>query len=108
MLNQPPAMSGADAVTYKRGAPPLTNGHAALPFDQLLTDLERSQISLRGALSQLSPADLAQVMNDQTMGERFAGQPLGELLAFLQFHEAYHCGQIGLLRRIAGKEGKIK
>ncbi len=29
-------------------------------------------------------------------------------LTFLAFHEAYHCGQTGILRRIAGKEGAIK
>ena len=29
-------------------------------------------------------------------------------LTFLAFHEAYHCGQTGLLRRIIGKEGAIK
>jgi hypothetical protein len=27
--------------------------------------------------------------------------------AFLQFHEAYHIGQLGLLRRIAGHERAI-
>jgi hypothetical protein len=31
-----------------------------------------------------------------------------KMLAFLSFHEAYHCGQIGILRRIIGKEGAIK
>lgn len=29
-------------------------------------------------------------------------------LAFLSFHEAYHCGQIGIMRRIIGKPGAIK
>jgi uncharacterized damage-inducible protein DinB len=29
-------------------------------------------------------------------------------LAFYSFHEAYHAGQTGLLRRICGKEGAIK
>lgn len=29
-------------------------------------------------------------------------------LTFLAFHEAYHVGQTGILRRIAGKEGAIK
>jgi uncharacterized damage-inducible protein DinB len=29
-------------------------------------------------------------------------------LTFLAFHEAYHTGQTGLLRRIAGKSGAIK
>jgi uncharacterized damage-inducible protein DinB len=30
------------------------------------------------------------------------------LLSLVMFHQAYHVGQSGLLRRIAGKEGKIK
>jgi len=29
-------------------------------------------------------------------------------LTFLAFHESYHCGQTGLLRRVAGKDGAIK
>jgi uncharacterized damage-inducible protein DinB len=31
-----------------------------------------------------------------------------EALAVLQFHEAYHAGQVGLLRRLLGKPGVIK
>ena len=33
---------------------------------------------------------------------------LGDALVRLHYHEGYHNGQIGLLRRIAGKEGAIK
>ncbi|RPI17422.1 MAG: DinB family protein [Ignavibacteriae bacterium] len=29
-------------------------------------------------------------------------------IIFLAFHEAYHCGQIGLLRRVLGKESIVK
>jgi uncharacterized damage-inducible protein DinB len=29
------------------------------------------------------------------------------LLALVSFHQAYHAGQTGLLRRIAGKDGAI-
>ena len=38
------------------------------------------------------------------------GKDLGDLarsLAQLQWHECYHVGQLGLLRRIVGKEGAI-
>jgi hypothetical protein len=31
-----------------------------------------------------------------------------EQVTFLGFHEAYHLGQIGLLRKMLGKEGAIK
>lgn len=30
------------------------------------------------------------------------------MVTFLAFHESYHTGQTGILRRIAGKEGAIK
>jgi len=35
-------------------------------------------------------------------------ETLGSLLGFLLLHQAYHAGQIGLLRRVAGLEGAIK
>jgi uncharacterized damage-inducible protein DinB len=35
-------------------------------------------------------------------------QPLEQVLAFLYMHEAYHLGQIGLVRKLVGLEGGIK
>jgi hypothetical protein len=35
-------------------------------------------------------------------------EALLEQLTFMGFHEAYHLGQIGLLRKMLGKEGAIK
>jgi hypothetical protein len=35
-------------------------------------------------------------------------ETLRSLLTTVLFHQAYHSGQTGLLRRIAGKEGAIK
>jgi hypothetical protein len=32
-------------------------------------------------------------------------RPLGEFLLTCAFHEAYHTGQLGILRRVIGKEG---
>ncbi len=34
--------------------------------------------------------------------------PAFEKFDLMQFHEAYHIGQMGLLRRLMGKEGQIK
>jgi len=39
--------------------------------------------------------------------EEGATRPRGAQLHFLHFHEAYHAGQLGLLRRMAGKDGAI-
>jgi uncharacterized damage-inducible protein DinB len=35
-------------------------------------------------------------------------ETIGSLLAAIAFHEAYHAGQLGLLRRLAGREGVMK
>jgi len=35
-------------------------------------------------------------------------ETVGSLLAALAFHEAYHVGQTGMLRRIVGREGVVK
>ena len=32
----------------------------------------------------------------------------GTRVAFLNFHEAYHAGQLGVLRRLAGKPGALE
>ena len=37
-----------------------------------------------------------------------AGTTMGDFLAFILHHEAYHIGQVALLRRIVGHEGAIK
>ncbi len=42
-----------------------------------------------------SPAPAKMPVNDDT---------LGGMLAFIMHHEAYHIGQLSLLRRILGKE----
>jgi uncharacterized damage-inducible protein DinB len=51
----------------------------------------------------------------QRLEERVAQSPtgnpnesLGSLLATVMFHQAYHAGQLGILRRIVGKPGAIR
>ncbi len=71
----------------------------ALPRERLIADLDESQARLRTVLPGITP-------------ERLAGPSLfgtvGAALAFLTFHEGYHAGQLGILRRVLGKKGKIK
>jgi uncharacterized damage-inducible protein DinB len=98
LLGEEPIWSEADTAAYKRGSAPIRDGRSAAPFDRILTDFTRSQERVRAGLARLTDADLAREQGKGT---------LGDTLHFLQFHEAYHVGQAGLLRRIAGKEGAI-
>ena len=40
--------------------------------------------------------------------EKIKDEAALDQLTFMGFHEAYHLGQIGLIRKMLGKEGAIK
>jgi uncharacterized damage-inducible protein DinB len=99
LLGRPPVWGAQEATPYARGSAGMSNPAAARPFPEILQALERSQTSIRERLDEMSAADLDAPTEKATVGEE---------LAFLQFHESYHAGQVGLLRRLLGKEGVIK
>lgn len=99
LLGLPPAWPEAlgEVGPYQRGG----DGTLAAPrsLAELLAALRASQEAVIPALEALTPARLAEpASKDQSV----AGQ-----LGFLAFHEGYHAGQAGLLRRVLGKPGAI-
>jgi uncharacterized damage-inducible protein DinB len=98
LVGAPPIWSEELATPYERGSTPLDPG-AAQPLNRILADLDRAQETLTRRLGEIGSADLAAQRGKSTVGEQ---------LAFLQFHEAYHAGQVGLLRRLLGKPGAIR
>jgi uncharacterized damage-inducible protein DinB len=83
---------------YQRGSTGSTD--RAVPLSELRGALGQSQTAVLAALEQISSERLAeQATETMTVAER---------LAFLGFHEGYHVGQTGLLRRVLGKACAIK
>jgi hypothetical protein len=76
-----------------------TNETAA-DFDIIRADLARSQKTIMAALDSVDARGLSKRSEN--------GRTLAEVLGFFQFHEAYHAGQVGVLRRIVGKQGAIR
>ena len=103
LLNQEPVWGKEIAGIYQRGSDPLRDGSNAQPLEKIVADLERSQDRLVAGLATVSEPELSAPSPDKSIAET-----VGEMLFVLQFHEAYHAGQTGLLRRIAGHEGAIK
>jgi uncharacterized damage-inducible protein DinB len=89
-----------EASRYKRGSAPITRSGEGKPLAKLVQDLDRSQEKIQAALDSVTEADLAKPHD--------AKQTVGDWITFLHFHEAYHVGQTGLLRRLVGKEGAIR
>lgn len=99
LLGLSPAWPAAfgEAGPYQRGG----DGTLSAPrtLAELFTAFRASQEAVIPALAALTPERLAEPAGkDQSV----AGQ-----LGFLAFHEGYHAGQAGLLRRVLGKPGAI-
>ncbi|MCC7141044.1 MAG: DinB family protein [Candidatus Eisenbacteria bacterium] len=98
-VGAPRMWSEAETAVYDRG----TVGHSSrpefLPWDELLRELDRSQSTLLSVLGAVDQTTLDRATERGTIGSR---------VVFLNFHEAYHIGQVGLVRRLIGKEGAIQ
>lgn len=106
LLGEEPVLHGAVAERYKRGSAPIANQRDAAPLDLLVKALDESQERILGALGRATQLDLNKPA--AVPGVPAGDTSVGGQLAFLHFHESYHSGQLGLLRRLAGKAGAIR
>ena len=105
LVGRPPVFEGEHTNQYRRGSHP--------DGTEKYLDLATLRGMLSDAHEQLIPA-LA-ILTEKQLSASVSAEPnrppatgsIGDALARLSFHESYHAGQIGLLRRIAGKAGAI-
>lgn len=106
LVGEVPVCSEAQAVPYRRGSSP-SESDELLDMATLRGYFADSHQRLIPALAALSDEALALPVPDQHKRPPLTGS-IGDALIRLHYHEGYHNGQIGLLRRIAGKDGAIK
>jgi hypothetical protein len=107
LLGQDPIWGAAEAAPYLRGSTPLAPSRVleARPFESLLADLARSQELLAAGFEAVTPEMLSAPGLPDVPG---GVQPVETQLAVFNFHEAYHAGQTGVLRRIVGLAAAIQ
>lgn len=106
LLGQEPVMEPGRLDRYARGGAPLTDPAEALDLRELMAAWDRAAERVDAGLAGLTPEFL-----DQPAPESPTGNPnetVRTLLTTVLFHQAYHVGQTGVLRRVAGKPGAIK
>jgi DinB family protein len=101
-----PAQMGDVGARYRRGSGPIHDGDEVLDLGTLRGLLADSQQQLIPALAVISQETLALPVPEAMRRPPLTGS-VGEALARMVFHESYHNGQIGLLRRLAGRPGAI-
>lgn len=99
LIGQDKILTPEQSEPYRRGSKPIETDNF-MKLSQLQSILIRIPKRMKDGLERLITVDLA------VIGDR--DESLSYQLTFLHFHEAYHCGQIGLLRRLVGLEGVIK
>ncbi len=103
LAGQPTIWSEEKAERYRRHSPPIEGPEeAVVPIDEILADFEKSQEAIIAGIEALSEEELA--VKVSWFGEEVEK---AIVLASLVFHEAYHLGQTGLVRRLVGKEGAV-
>jgi len=101
LVARDPVWTDETARIYARGAS-LGDPARAEPFESILAMWDRSQAEILKGLAAMDPESFAAARESDVPGDTVAEQ-----LAFFQFHEAYHLGQLGLQRRLVGKPGGI-
>lgn len=100
LLGEEPVWPREEEERYKRGSAPIRGAGEGRPFSSLMADLDRSQERLLRGIEKAGEAKMAEPLPEWGT--------VGQALFFLHFHEAYHAGQVAVLRRLAGKPGAIQ
>lgn len=105
MLGQKPVMEPGAMKRYARGAPPMTDASEARDLGELMAAWNEAAQRVDAGLEGLTPETLAQRAPHSPSGN--PDETIRSLLSVIFFHQAYHAGQTGVLRRITGKKGAI-
>lgn len=105
LLGQKPVMEEGALQRYARGTPPLENPAEALDLQVLLTAWNDANDRVDAGLAGVTPELLDKPVSKSPSNN--PNETIRSLLPTVLFHQAYHAGQTGILRRIAGKPGAI-
>lgn len=106
LLGQKPVMGEETLRRYDRGSAELRDSGEALSLPMLLEAWDEGSKRLQAGLASLPAERLEEKAPFSPRNN--PEETLRSLLTILLFHQAYHTGQTGLLRRMAGKEGAMK
>lgn len=105
LFGQQPVIDRERLAHYDRGSPPLDPAKA-LELGELTAAWNQVADRVDAGLAELSGDVLDRPAPFSPSGN--PNETVRSLVSTVMFHQAYHSGQLGLLRRIAGKPGAIR
>jgi len=104
LLGQAPVMLTEKIKRYDRGSKPLPK-EEALDFSELLSALHESVDRWDAGLATATHGTLDRKAPFSPFKD--PNETVRSLIGFLMYHQSYHSGQTGVLRRVIGKTGAI-
>lgn len=106
LLGQQPVLDADVLKRYGRGSGELREPSEAQPLEALMTAWDEVTNRVDAGLAAIT----AEALNRPApfSPRNNPDETVRSLLTIIVFHQAYHCGQAGLLRRMAGKDGALK
>ena len=105
LLGEEPVLPENVRSRYARGSKGLRDGAQPLEIAELHALWDESSRRVDAGLAALDPDALGRPAPFSPGGD--PNETIGTLLMTIAWHQAYHVGQTGLLRRLAGKTGAI-
>lgn len=105
LLDQEPVLPAAVLERYQRGSRPLTDEAEALHFDELRRAWDEAVERMDVGLGGLNGEKLAQPAPFSPGAD--PDETVRSLVGVVLFHQTYHGGQMGVLRRLIGEPGAI-
>jgi hypothetical protein len=96
----------ATLARYDRGSAPMTDPAEARDVNELLGIWDQVAARWDAGLAGLTPEVMEQPAPFSPGDD--PNETVGSLVATLVFHQGYHVGQTGVLRRVSGHPGAIK
>ena len=105
LLGREPRIAAGSLGRYGMGQLPLERPGEATPLGELSEAFQDLQDPLLDAIRSAGPEVLARHVPNSPTGN--SKETVASRVVGIAFHEAYHLGQIGILRRMLGKERAI-
>ena len=109
MLGGQPPLTEEETKLYGGNSANIEPGDAHIPLDVLRKKLQEAGESISAKLNELPPEKLREDIDESEFPVKVVGgtHTLGTLISEMLYHDGYHGGQLGLLRRVLGKKGQI-
>jgi hypothetical protein len=100
-----PVRDKASLARYDRGTKPLTDSREAMQLGELLEIWSEAALRVQKGLDSLDARRLEAAAPFSP--NKDPNETVRSLITTILFHQAYHAGQLGVLRHVAGKPGAI-